>query len=390
MRRNWGLVLAAVILTTMAAAPSASAAPEAGSFFQPEPPLRMLDTRSGPPVGQGQTITLDLSEILPDNVTAVVMNVTGTEPTAPTFVTVYPYGIKRPNVSTLNLNFAETRPNLVTVAVDAQKKVNIYNNAGNVHLLADVSGYYTPTSPAKYTSQSPVRVMDTRINFGDRPARPFGAASVEALDLSGVVPAHATAVTFNLTGTEASTATFVTAWPWGQPRPNASNLNLSFAQTAPNLVTVELSADKKVALFNNNGTTHLIADLAGYYSPETGSLFTPLTPQRVLDTREDGEGPVEGGSEIAIELGDSLPATTTGLLMNLTGTQPTSGTHVTAWPTGTPRPNASNLNLTFAQTASNAAAVGTGSGNAFSLFNSAGSVHLIADIAGYFSTPPAK
>jgi len=76
-------------------------------------------------------------------VTAVVLNVTATGPTASSFVTVYPDGGTRPVTSDLNFTAGETIPNLVVVPVGADGKVDFYNDAGSVNLIADLSGYYT-------------------------------------------------------------------------------------------------------------------------------------------------------------------------------------------------------------------------------------------------------
>ena len=394
MRRIGSSMLAVgLALSVLAVAPAAAAprpaerqAADTASGFTPVSPRRVLDTRiGGGPIGPARTVTIDLSAAVPASTTAVVMNVTGTGPTSGTFVTAYPSGAPRPTASNLNLVAGETRANLVTVAVGADRKVVLYNHTGSVHLLADLTGHYGAGATGKFSAASPNRVMDTRVHVEFRPPGPFGPGTVETLDLSGKVPASATAVTFTLTGTAATTSTFVTAWPTGSPQPTASNLNLSAGVTTPNQVVVALGADRKVNLYNKNGNTHLIIDLAGFYTPDYGALFTPATPKRVLDTRSSQ--PVGATTDIVI---GSLPALTTGVVLNLTGTQPTTGTYVTAWPPPEPQPNASNLNLARGQTAASLVTVGMGDKASVRLFNNAGTVHLIADMAGYFSLPPSS
>ncbi len=76
-------------------------------------------------------------------VTAVVLNVTATNPTASSYVTVYPDGTTRPVASNLNFTAGETIPNLVTVPVGSDGAVDFYNDAGSVNLVADLAGYYT-------------------------------------------------------------------------------------------------------------------------------------------------------------------------------------------------------------------------------------------------------
>ena len=57
---------------------------------------------------------------------------------------------------------------------------------------------------------------------------------------------------------------FVTAYPCGSVRPNASNLNFGFADTISNAVVAKIGTGGKVCLFNSTAT-HLIVDVNGYF-----------------------------------------------------------------------------------------------------------------------------
>jgi hypothetical protein len=72
-----------------------------------------------------------------------VLNVTATDPTVSSYVTVYPDGQEQPVASNLNFTAGETIPNLVVVPVVADGTVEFYNNSGFVDLVADLAGYYT-------------------------------------------------------------------------------------------------------------------------------------------------------------------------------------------------------------------------------------------------------
>ncbi|MEU6934902.1 Tat pathway signal protein [Streptomyces sp. NPDC046374] len=118
--------------------------------FVPVQPTRLMDSRSGlgvakAKIGPAGTVTLQVAGrggVPATGVTAVVLNVTATNPTAGTFVSVYPDGTTRTSASNLNVAARATAPNLVVVPV-VNGKVSFYNHAGSVDLLADVSGYYT-------------------------------------------------------------------------------------------------------------------------------------------------------------------------------------------------------------------------------------------------------
>jgi hypothetical protein len=57
----------------------------------------------------------------------------------------------------------------------------------------------------------------------------------------------------------------VTAYPCDQAVPTASNVNYDGGATAANLATVRLSASGTLCL-TTSASTHLIADIAGWYT----------------------------------------------------------------------------------------------------------------------------
>jgi len=82
------------------------------------------------------------------------------------------------------------------------------------------------------------------------------------------VPANATAIVLNVTGTEATADGFVTVYPTTEQRPLASNNNLILGDTKANLVTTKIGKNGKVSIYTQSGT-HMVADLFGYYAPAT-------------------------------------------------------------------------------------------------------------------------
>ena len=380
---------AALVASALTAVPVSAAAAEdvVGSTFTATSPVRVLDTRTTGPVGAGGTVAVDLSTRVPATATAVVLNVTGVAPTASTFVTAYPGGAPRPTASSLNLDAGEVRANQVTVAVGADRTVRLYNNSGRVDLVADLAGHYGTEAGSLFTGLPPNRVLDTREDH------PLPAGGVRDIDLSGAVPESATAVTFNLTATTPTASTFVTAWPTGATRPTVSNLNVEIGETRPNLVTVAIGANRRVSLYNNFGTVHLLADLTGFHTPDYGARFVPRTPQRVLDTRAGIglPGPIHSVPlGYTLDLSSAVPVTTTGVVLNLTGVGATTSTYVTAWGQSTVRPYfSSTLNLVPGKAVPNAATVAFSQQRGIDLYNHSGSTHLVADLSGTFVVSPA-
>src|ERR1019366_474998 len=173
----------------------------------------------------------------------------------------------------LDFAAAQTIANLVVVPVGADGKIDFYNAAGTVQLIADLSGYYTAGSGSLFTPVSPVRMMDTRNGTGGVTG-PVGAGATVSLQVagqSGVPAAGVTAVVLNVTATSPTAASYVSVYPDGTARPAASNLDFAAAQTIANLVVVPVGADGKIDFYNAAGTVQLIADLSGYYTAPPGA-----------------------------------------------------------------------------------------------------------------------
>ena len=79
------------------------------------------------------------------------------------------------------------------------------------------------------------------------------------------VPSGATAVVANVTVTGTSAQSFLTVWPDGTTRPNASDLNWVGGETVPNLVVAQLGSDGAVDVYAAAGSTDVLVDVEGYY-----------------------------------------------------------------------------------------------------------------------------
>ena len=381
------------VVRNMSTAVPPQTATAGGGTFHPLTPQRVLDTRAGlgapaARLGPGGTLSLQVTGaggVPASGVSAVVLNVTVTEPTAGSFLTVSPTGEARPLASNLNYAAGQTVPNLVMAKVGAGGKVDLFNSSGTTHVIADVAGWYGPDGAGgRYRAVTPARILDTR------PASKLGPASAVGLQVTGQggVPATGvSAVVLNVTVTEPTATSFLTAWPAGEARPLASNLNFVAGQTVPNLVVVKVGAGGKVDLFNYAGAAHVVVDVAGWYGAEgaaAGGTFTPVTPSRLLDTRTGAKVGPDGTLGLQVTGRGGVPASgVTAVVLNVTATEPTATGFLTAWPAGEARPLASNLNFSAGQTVPNLVVVKVGAGGVVNLFNHSGSTHVVADVAGW-------
>jgi hypothetical protein len=119
---------------------------ETGARFAPLTPTRILDTRiAGGPVAPGTSISQQVTGtggVPAFGVSAVVLNITVTEPASGGWLAAWPAGQALPVASNLNYVAGQTVPNLVVVKVGAGGKVNLYSSGGPVHVIADVAGYF--------------------------------------------------------------------------------------------------------------------------------------------------------------------------------------------------------------------------------------------------------
>jgi hypothetical protein len=254
-----------------------------GSAYVPLVPARILETRTGTPTIDGQfqgvgkmarDSTLELTVNgrggVAADATAVVLNVTVTEPSIAGFATVYPCGEARPEASNLNFVAGQTVPNLVIARVGAGGKVCLYS-LESTQLIADVTGYFEPAS--SLVSLNPARLLDTRagkptVDGQFQGGGLVGRGGTVQLHVAGRggVATDAGAVVLNVTVDAPVGPGFITVYPCGETQPNASSLNFVAGQAVPNAVIARVGAGGNVCLFASEGT-QLVADVNGYFPP---------------------------------------------------------------------------------------------------------------------------
>ncbi|MEP7203737.1 MAG: hypothetical protein ABI894_14070 [Ilumatobacteraceae bacterium] len=379
--------------------------PPTPSYFVPLTPSRVLDTRTG----EGGNISALSSRALTElrvmgvggvpatGATAVVLNVTVDVPLTAGFITAWPSGEDQPTVSNLNYVPGQTVPNLVTVKVGANGRVNLYNSQGYTHLVADVVGYYTATRPPSgglFTAVTPGRVLDTRNGTGQGGSiAPVGAGqaiNVSVTGLAGVPAAGVSGVALNVTVDAPTSPGFLTVWPTGEAQPLASSHNFVPGLTVANLVLAKVGAGGQVSIFNSGGNTHVVADVVGYFSA-TGGQFVPLSPSRIVDSRfgigTGITGPIGQGQTVPISVtgvGPSpVPTGAKAAVVNVTSVDSSIQSFITVWPNGDERPTASTLNPRVGVPVPNLAYLKLGPGGQLLLYNNSGSTNFIVDVFGY-------
>ncbi len=245
---------------------------------------------------------------------------------------------------------------------------------------------------------TPCRVMDTR-NANGPLGGPFIAGNTSRtipIPLSSCnIPPSAVAYSLNVTVVpRAGTLGFLTVWPTGVSQPLVSTLNSLDGSILANAAIVPAGTNGSINAYATNDTD-LIIDINGYFvPPATGTLqFYPLTPCRVLDTRNTagafgGPSLAAGGSRsFAIPSSScGVPGVAAAYSFNVTVVPHGSLGFVTAWPTGQSQPLVSTLNSLDGTILANAAIVPAGANGSVSFYAS-DPTDLVVDIDGYFAAP---
>ena len=375
--------------------------PASEGSYHPLTPARILDTRDGTggvsgPLGPARAVDAQVTGrggVPASGVSAVVLNVTATQPTAIGFLTLFPTGAPLPPVSNLNFESGQSVPNLVVVAVGANGRVSTYNSAGTTHVIFDVAGWFSDTGNGDgghYRPLPPTRILDTRA--GTR-LGPNATLELQVAGAGGVPATGADAVVLNIVATQTTATSFLTAYPTGGAQPGVSNLNFDAGATVANRAIVKLGSGGKVTIYNLAGDVDIVVDVGGWFTdasaPATRGTFVATQPARILDTR-DGTGGVAGirpagtGVEVQVTGRGGVPETgVSAVALNVTATQPAGMGYLTLFPAGNTLPLASDLNVRAGETRPNLAVVQVGAGGRVTLYVST-DTHVILDVEGWF------
>jgi hypothetical protein len=253
-------------------------------------PGRLLDTRPGyttidgisagaGATGPGATTSVVVAgraTVPASGVGAVALNVTITGPTRPGYLTVFPTGTALPTASNLNFTPGVTVANMVIVPVGAGGSISIFNGStGTSNLIVDVLGWFPPGFG--FSGLSPARIGDTRTGQPTADGRFRGQGriagetvwNVKTLGRGGVPASGVGAVALNITATNPSSGGYLTVYPAGAARPNASNLNFVVGQTIPNMVIVPVGTAGEISIYTATGMTDVIVDVLGWFPNPT-------------------------------------------------------------------------------------------------------------------------
>lgn len=279
--------------------------------------------------------------------------------------------------------------------------------------LVDGAGAPTTWAPAvqegsgrsSFTGVGPARLLETRTGAGlgtvdgvQAGVGRRGEGSVSGVQVTGRagIPSAVAAVSLNITAIDPLRAGFVTAYPCGEPQPNAAQLNHPRGGTVSTAVIVEPGADGRVCVFTM-ADTDLVVDVNGYVP--LGAAFEADVPARLLETRvgeglatldgrDNGIGPRVGGSitELQVTGRAGVPTAVNAVVLSVTVTDARASGFVTVFPCGGAIPTSANLNYTAGSTVTNAVITGTDAAGKVCLYTMA-TVDMVVDLGGHLPLP---
>jgi hypothetical protein len=121
-----------------------------------------------------------------------------------------------------------------------------------------------------------------------------------------------------------------------------------------------------------------------------GSVFVPLSPQRLFDTR-DGTGfdgatsTIASDATVSVQItGAVVPVGAVGVAMNVTYVEAQGTGFITVYPDDAELPGTSNLNKVGAGPVANYVTVRLSSSGRLAIHNNGGATHLVGDVLGYY------
>jgi hypothetical protein len=416
-----------------------SSFPDKATVFVPITPCRVVDTRqAGGPLtnreirewaisGTGTAFANQGGQAggcnIPDAAAAVEASVTAVSPTTSGFFRAYPANASMPNATFMNYAARQDITNTGAITItQAARDLKGRNFGGTTHYVIDIQGYFidpalvAPDKATVFVPITPCRVVDTRQAGG-----PLTNREIREWAISGTgtafanqggqaggcgIPDAAAAVEASVTAVSPTTSGFFRAYPANAPMPNATFMNYAARQDITNTGAITITqAARDLKGRNFGGTTHYVIDIQGYFidpalvAPDKATVFVPITPCRVVDTRQAGgpltnreirEWAISGtGTAFANQGGQAggcgIPDAAAAVEASVTAVSPTTSGFFRAYPANASMPNATFMNYAARQDITNTGAITiTQAARDLKGRNFGGTTHYVIDIQGYF------
>ena len=277
---------------------------------------------------------------------------------------------------------------------------SMYGNGGSVPYIWSTTAYSIPSVGSGNISRSwPTFHGNMARNGGHVPVAAIttannSTATYSDFDLNwGLATGSVPATSYNVWSQD------VTAGGgWGIYTRTAAQ-SIHFYGTAGHQYHFYVDASNHLGSANLPKAGAYVTTVTAGSSPGPGLYYHSLAPYRALDTRTAtcvqictaaGPGTITNfkvaGYTPPGYAGSIVPATASAVVLNVTSVFGSAGTYLSVFPTGSPRPAASNVNAPSQDNVPNLVTVGVGTGGDVSIYNDSGTDNLIADVQGYYDS----
>jgi hypothetical protein len=259
---------------------------------------------------------------------------------------------------------------------------------------AFLCSYYQPVTPSL--------VLDTGTGTGTDgtvgPMKAGGTLVLQVTGVGGVPSANVTAVALTLTAIDETSSGNIVAYPDGSAPPGTSNLDYPASTDVANFAIVPVGTDGEIDFSNEStGTANVLAGFFGYFTSDPkaagDTTYTPVTPIRILDTR-NGTGAPEAkltpnSSPLAVQVGgvNGIPSGISAVAIGLAAVDNSGDGNLVAWADGTARPNVAPVQFNSGRDVGAMAIVPVGTDGKIDIAEPDGtSTDVVGDVSGYFTT----
>jgi hypothetical protein len=238
--------------------------PSGGAGFASVAPVRVVDTRTGTGTAKARITTTARTVVVsgvPTTATAVVLDVTGINPTANGTVQVFSSDLAAPATGNVHTRVGQSATNLVAVKLGADDGFKVRTTAGTVDVVADLAGWYDASAPGLFRPVLPQRLFGPlKLGATVRDTKVVGS------DEGFGIPVGATSLVLDTVASFPTATTFLSTYPTGT-FPGVTTLTVSAGKSASGASMTRPSPGGNVRVKNAAGTSTISLDLFGYYAP---------------------------------------------------------------------------------------------------------------------------
>ncbi|MBI4905769.1 MAG: hypothetical protein HY820_19200 [Acidobacteria bacterium] len=251
-----------------------------GLAYYPTTPCRVIDTRIlyrspagpfGPPslnarVARNFRIPATPYCSVP-SAAAYSATITVVPPGPLAYLTAWPGGAGQPNVSSINSFAGRVLANSVIIPAAADGSIDVFAYDAT-DFLVDINGYYAADDGQRGLFYFPVkqcRASDSTLTGGPYADETSRTINIPTASGCSGIPATAQGYAINVTALpDGNPMPFLTAYPSGQPRPNASILNAFQGQVVTNAAIIPAGTGGAIDVFAFR-RTGVVVEVSGYF-----------------------------------------------------------------------------------------------------------------------------